>query len=180
MNMRSKIQNKMVKQREEIFEMELNLHKAKAFMLGLEETFKMCPKDQKKDKTPGMVTMRPGSMVEKVRALLINYGRPLKINTILDEMGLGKEKRSSLTSQLGNYVNKGVIFTRPLPGVFGLVELEINDSIAASFTESVAEAFHSNGVSRFPVGIQPKGELQDDHDHASCPDEEDEEEDYLK
>jgi len=49
----------------------------------------------------------------------------MHVNELLMAIGLEKTKnaRVSLVGSLGAYVRKGVVFTRPGPNIFGLVEM---------------------------------------------------------
>jgi hypothetical protein len=63
-----------------------------------------------------------------VHDLLRKGGKPLYIDEILEQLEreVTVEARSSLGGQLGGYVRKGQVFTRPAPNTFGLREWEVN------------------------------------------------------
>ncbi len=72
------------------------------------------------------LALRPGSDLAKARELLQRVGQQLHVNEIVK--GIGKEltraNRLSLGGSLSGYVRKGLIFNRPAPNSFGLLEFE--------------------------------------------------------
>ncbi len=63
-----------------------------------------------------------------VHRLLLKAGQPLYIDEILVQLDreITSDSRASLAGQLGGYVRKGQVFTRPEPNTFGLREWEVN------------------------------------------------------
>jgi hypothetical protein len=63
-----------------------------------------------------------------VHEVLRNAGKPMYVDEILEQLGreITIEARGSLAGQLGGYVRKGQVFTRPAPNTFGLREWEVN------------------------------------------------------
>ncbi len=73
-------------------------------------------------------TFRQNSDGFLVHQILVEAGKPLYIDEILNELerGANPDSRASLAGQLGGYVRKGQVFTRPAPNTFGLREWEVN------------------------------------------------------
>src|SRR6266511_1863859 len=65
-----------------------------------------------------------------VHELLRDVGKPMYVDEILEklEREINTDTRGSLAGQLGGYVRKGQVFTRPAPNTFGLREWEVNGS----------------------------------------------------
>ena len=63
-----------------------------------------------------------------VHRLLLEAGAALYIDEILVQLGreITPDSKASLAGQLGGYVRKGQVFTRPAPNTFGLREWEVN------------------------------------------------------
>lgn len=70
------------------------------------------------------IALRRNSDVWNAREALRRLGQPTYIDRLLEEMGkpLDSTTRSSLSGQIGWYVRKNQIFTRPEPNTFGLRE----------------------------------------------------------
>jgi hypothetical protein len=102
-------------------QIDAELNREKAYLDALLDTARWLPKTG--DKEP---TLRIGSDLSKARDFLRAHGRPQHIVEILK--GLGKEpnksNRISLSGSLGGYARKGLIFTKPEPNTFGLIEFE--------------------------------------------------------
>lgn len=61
-----------------------------------------------------------------IRRVILEAGKPLYIDDILRGLALPltREYRDQTRQLLLSWVRRGEVFTRPRPGVFGLVELE--------------------------------------------------------
>lgn len=123
MYLRRKLEAKVADQQRKIGELERGLAEARAYLAGLQDSLKLLPQEG-----GSMVTesLREGSDLARVRDLLRKEGKPLHIDELLKRMGkeVSRNSKGGLGGSLGSYVRKGVIFTRPGPNLFGLVEFE--------------------------------------------------------
>ena len=108
MNERKKIEDRLRKKEQEIQELEEKMKAARVYIGALQDVLKLLPRET------NVVALRPGSAVAQAREIILQAGKPVHINAILE--GLGKEgtreARASLTSSLASYVRRGEIFTR--------------------------------------------------------------------
>jgi len=106
----------------EMRDLEVQRAWGKAYIQGLRD---ILPKVTRDDMAPSESDFRPGSAPAKVKALLEQVGKPLHIGEIVQ--GVGKENtkqnRLSLVGSLARYVREGVVFTRPAPNTFGLLDM---------------------------------------------------------
>jgi hypothetical protein len=124
MSPQREIDKRIDKKKQEIAELEKRLGESKAYLSALQDTAKLFPKeDGVADKVP---VLRPGTDLAKSRDLLKSVGKPLHITEILKGIGkdVNKGNRISLSGSLGGYARKGIIFSKPAPNTFGLIELE--------------------------------------------------------
>ena len=135
MNARVKIEKQIKRKEQEIQrfvdqkkELDSDIRDAEAFIKGLQEALKHLPKEKKDADT---YTVRPGSDVDKALLILQNYGKPLRIEDILKNMGkeVNKHNKVNVASQLSHNYRAGRIFTRPAPNTFGLLEWGDNQEI---------------------------------------------------
>ena len=119
MNERKRIEDRLLKKEQEIQELEEKIRDARVYMGALQDVLKLLPKEAE------IVTLRPGSSMAKAREVILQAGKPVHINTILEALGKDttREARASLTSSLASYVRRGEIFTRSAPNTYGLAEL---------------------------------------------------------
>jgi len=124
MSLRRKFEKRIAEHEEEIASIELKLAEKKAYLSALKDSLKMLPKED--DEASADIGLREGSVPEKVRQYLQQQGEPKRIKEIIEGIGIeySKKVRQSVTSSLGAYVRKGIIFTRPHPGMYGLKEFE--------------------------------------------------------
>lgn len=120
---RNRIENKIKQKEQEIHELEINIMQAKSYLLALNDMLKMLPRE---NNGPSKPMLRAGTEMAKVRDLLELIGKPMHLNEILKSMGKENTKntRAALAGSLAGYVRKGVIFTRPAPNTFGLIDFE--------------------------------------------------------
>ena len=87
-------------------ELDSDIRDTETFIKGLQEALKHLPKEKKDTDT---YTVRSGSDVEKVLLILQNYGKPLRIEDILKNMGkeVNKHNRANVASQLSHNYGKG-------------------------------------------------------------------------
>ena len=109
-------------------ELDSDIRDTETFIKGLQEALKHLPSEKKDTDT---YTVRPGSDVYKALMILQNYGKPLRIEDILKNMGkeVNKHNRVNVASQLSHNYREGRIFTRPAPNTFGLLKWGDNQEI---------------------------------------------------
>jgi len=125
MNLEREIDRRIEKKQVEIEDLEKRLGEAKAYLSALEDTAKLFPKTG--DKAP---TLRPGTDIARARDLIKSKGNPLHIVDLLKGLNkeVNKSNKISLSGSLSGYVRKGIVFSKPAPNTFGLIELENSDS----------------------------------------------------
>jgi hypothetical protein len=127
MFLRKEFEKRMEKKREEIAMLESQLSQARSYLLALEDSMKLLSRVGANGNAEA--ALRPGTDLDKAREFLRDAGKAMHVSKII--LGIGKElnkaNRVSVSGSLGNYVRKGLIFTRPAPNTFGLVEFEGND-----------------------------------------------------
>lgn len=123
MGLREELQKRIAKKEQEIKDLELRIRDCSAYVLGLQDTLKLLPKEP--SITPEL-SLRPGSEVAKAREILKAAGKPLHISALLEALNrpVDGKNRAALSGSLAAYVRKGEIFTRPAPNTYGLVEME--------------------------------------------------------
>jgi len=109
-----------------------------AVITELESVLKVAEKQEAGNAQPE-IKLRLGSEVYRSREVLRRMKQPAEIGELLKALGKEdtQENRRSLSSQLAWYARKDQIFTRPEPGMWGL--LEWIDNAVDSTTESDAE-----------------------------------------
>lgn len=122
MQIQRESERKIEKKRQEIAELKKQLITAETYLEGMLDMAKVLPRDGEKKET----VLRAGTDLAKARDFIKIHGCPQHVTEILK--GLGKEvnkaNRISLSGSLGSYVRKGIIFTKPDPNTFGLIEME--------------------------------------------------------
>jgi hypothetical protein len=155
MDIRRELNKKIERKRLEIAEWtrdknerEALIREAHAYIAGLTDTLKLLPKENPSN--AGMA-LRPGSEVAKARQAILNasMGKPLNHNN-----------KASLSGSLATYVRKNVIFTRPAPNTFGLMELEQDSPQEPLFEEEPPANFGSMN------GAETKNEKTEKQEHA--------------
>lgn len=131
--MRKKIEEKIRKKESELAkareEFDRKNIEGQAYIQAMQDMLKMLPKEEKIVISPEKV-LKPGSGPRKTYDLLKTEGKPMHISDIMKAIGLevNKENRATLASSLNLYVTKNQIFTRPAPGTFGLITMELEDT----------------------------------------------------
>jgi hypothetical protein len=124
MSLRARLSSKIKLKEQEIQELEWKIREARAYMQALQDAIKLAPKDLNDKNGTQDHGLRPGSEIAKARDYLRSHGKPLHISEIL--VGIGKENskpnRLALSGSIARYVRQGVIFSRPGPNIFGLLE----------------------------------------------------------
>ena len=130
MKARRDIERRIDKEQQNITELKSQIELAESFIKGLQEALKMLPKDDNGKPRKGKGALRSGSDMAKIRDLITQSGKPLRIEEII--IGLGKPdtkaNRMSISGSLGRYVRKGEIFNRVGPNQFSLIDMEVTDT----------------------------------------------------
>jgi hypothetical protein len=153
MQIQREIEKRIEKKRQEIVVLKQQLSTAETYLEALLDTAKLLPKDGDKKET----VLRAGSDLAKVRDFIKKVGQPSHVNAILEGIGkdINKSNKISLSGSLGSYVRKGVIFTKPAPNTFGLIELE---SGAETNPQSAYTDLYDSAALRSlekPLGLTP-------------------------
>jgi len=127
MGARRKLAEKIRKKQQEIRELEASLRDERKYLEGLEDSFKLLPRNDEDDEDADSTEahgIRPSSLVGKALDALRTKGGPLHVNELLQAIGevVTKEKRGALSGSLSAYVRRREIFSRPQPNTFGLLE----------------------------------------------------------
>ena len=155
MNIQRELERRINKKQQEIAELERQLSEATAYLGALLDTTKLFPKDA--NGAAKEVALRTGTDLARARDLIKKSGNALHIDEILK--GLGKEltkgNKISLSGSLAGYARRGVIFSKPEPNTFGLIELETcdTDTLVAAIEPEVQAVFQHGAVKR--PGIKP-------------------------
>jgi hypothetical protein len=115
------IEKRIKQKEEEVQRLKQELFKAEAYLEAMQESLRLIKRTSSTDANDGI---RPGSSVYKARATLRKAGKPLHVDELLRGMGkeVSKKSKVSLSGSLGSYVRQQLIFTRPAPNTFGLIE----------------------------------------------------------
>jgi len=110
----------------ELSELQRQIEMARAYIQGLKD---ILPKVAKQTKGPQGThdnELRPGSAADKARKAIKRIGQPLHIGQLVVLMGKEntKKNRLSLAGTLARCVREKIVFTRPAPNTFGLLEFE--------------------------------------------------------
>ena len=125
MNPIRELQKRIEKQRRENEDIEAHvaasrrqLATGQGRLAALEEALEILRKDTTEP------VLRPGSNLHKVFEILREAGKPLHISEILPKLGkeITRSSRANLTGSLSTYVRNKMIFDRPAPNTFGLIE----------------------------------------------------------
>lgn len=126
--MRSELEKRLKRQRAELDaiekdKVELASREAvcKAIIAELEGLLRLAPKEEGETVEKAL---RVNTDPYHAREVLRKNRGPLHVKEILERIGgdTGRNRRSSLASQLGAYARKTEIFTKPGPNVFGLID----------------------------------------------------------
>jgi len=140
MGLRQELEKRIDKKQAEIRDYEERIREAKAYLQGLQDTLKLVPLGDLTESS-GAATLRPGSNIAKAHDVLKAAGKPLYITEILKAMNqpTDKKNRLALGGSLAAYVRRNMLFTRPAPNTFGLIEFEqrrFELNLAESLTRS--------------------------------------------
>lgn len=140
MNIREQFQRLIDRKLLEIKDLEMDLEKAKTYVVALQDSMKLLPRDSS---GASEANLRPGTALAKTRDVLRKHGSAMHINEILKALSLPADSkhRLSLGGSLANYVRRGQIFMRPAPNTFGL--LEVNRKGDSKIEDEIPEDFGS-------------------------------------
>lgn len=127
------IQKRIKQKEEEVGELRQKLVQAQAYLDAMKDSLRLI---QKTSGGNGSDSLRPGSLVDKARNAIQEEGKPLHVDKILKLIGkeVTKQNKISLSGSLASYVRQRIIFTRPAPNTFGLIELdETRDELPEGF-----------------------------------------------
>lgn len=119
------IQSQIKKKEAEIQQLEKKLNDAKVYIQALRDVLHAAETEQA-ESAAAEGTIREGSAVDQARRIILNAGKPLHLNEILEILGkeVTRETKASLNGSLSAYVRRGEVFTRPKASTYGLKELE--------------------------------------------------------
>jgi hypothetical protein len=123
MTVRDQFQKLLERKHQEIHDLEMKLEKAKTYAQAIQDSMRLLPKNT--SLAEDEQTLRPGTALSKTREILKSSGKPMHITEILKALNqpIDKKHRLSLSGSLSTYVRKSVIFNRPAPNTFGLIEM---------------------------------------------------------
>ena len=135
MRFRKELERRLTRKNEEAADLERRLAEVKSYIQALLDSLKLLPKQAEDESS---FFLRPGSDIAKARDVLKKHGEPMHITKLLKGLGkdITKSNRISLSGSISAYVRKGIIFTRPEPNTFGLIEFsqdEKNGQIPEDF-----------------------------------------------
>ncbi len=121
MQIQRELERRIEKKRQEIVVLKQQLGNAETYVEALLDTLKLLPKEGDKE-----VVLRPGTDLAKARDFIKAHGRPQHVTDILKGIGkeVNKANKISLSGSLSGYVRKGILFTKPSPNTFSLIEME--------------------------------------------------------
>lgn len=123
MTVRDQFQKLLERKQQEIHDLEMKLEKAKTYAQAIQDSMRLLPKNTSLAEEEQ--TLRPGTALSKTREILKSSGKPMHITEILKALNqpIDKKHRLSLSGSLSTYVRKSMIFNRPAPNTFGLIEM---------------------------------------------------------
>ncbi len=131
MGLREKIDRRIEEKRNEVVSLQQKINHfqgainaAKIYIQALEDTIRLMPKEPE----AGIeATLRPGTILYKVREILATNGSPMHITDLLKALGKPNDNtnRAAVSGSISAYFRKGQIFTRPAPNTFGLMEYPV-------------------------------------------------------
>ncbi len=129
MTYRRSIERRIEKEQNKIKELQDEINRSELFIQGLQEALRILPKDNSRTPRKGRGEIREGSDMAKVRDLIKQTGRPMRIEEIA--IGLGrpntKANKMSLAGSLGRLVRKGIVFNRPQANTFSLIGVKVDE-----------------------------------------------------
>ena len=138
MGARDNLQRLIDRKQQEIEELESHLGEARVYVQALQDAIRALPKENLLGSSEA--SLRPGTIVYRVREMLKASGKPMHISEILKELGrpVDKDNRVSVAGTLSAYVRDGQIFSRPAPNTYGLID---GMPAAPLLTEELPDSF---------------------------------------
>lgn len=125
----------------QILEFRMKLEAARAYIQGLQD---ILPKAEREDDAANgkPIELKPGTLLAIAREALLAAGKPLHIGDLLIAMNKENtsQQRLSLGGSLGRAVRENMVFTRPGPNIFGLLEMP-EAQVVKSEEEELPEGF---------------------------------------
>lgn len=117
---RRRIEERIRRERAEARRIAEETAEAEARLEAFEETLRLLSKDVSEG-----TELRAGSDVARARACILEAGRPLLLDELIQQLGkpASAESRGSLRGSIGRYAREGTIFVKTAPNTFGLLEL---------------------------------------------------------
>lgn len=135
MGLRDRILEKIKRKEQEITELELKIREGKAYIQALSEAIRLVPIDQAGTQSTTDKALKPGSVVAKASALILQKGKPLHIVEILKglDMPVSKQNKTSLAGSLAAYAKKRNTFEKTAPNTFGLIGMSTQSALPVNF-----------------------------------------------
>ncbi len=132
MDARKDIEKRIDKERQRITDLRSQIDRSESFMQGLQEALKILPRDGTIKSSERGMTIRQGSDMARIRDLIKQKERPMRIGEIVTGLGRPdtKANRMSISGSLGRYVRKSFVFCRPGPNLFSLIDMKEDTSIS--------------------------------------------------
>lgn len=142
MALREDIQKRIERKQEENREFDSKIRENNVYIQALQDTLKLLPKDSSvANSAISVISPRPGSELAKARDVLREARAPMHIANLLKAMGRPNDKKNrlALAGSLSQYVRKKMVFNRPLPNTFGLLEFAAQNGHSAAQNEVTDE-----------------------------------------
>jgi len=142
---RDSLQKLLERKEQEIRDLEIQIHEARAYAEALRESIRLVCKGEIQNggisDTP-IPTLRPNSLLAQVRNILQKSGRPMYIEELLPAVGrpVDHKNRVSLAGTLSSYARDGKFFTKTAPNTFGLIEFDLPHTSPAIEEAALEEA----------------------------------------
>jgi hypothetical protein len=129
MALREEISRKISKKLEDIRSLQEQIRDCNIYISSLQDVLKMLPRDSEAGKE---TVLRHGSLLSQAREAIRKAGHPLHVTEILQSIGRPATKgaKLALSGSLATYVRRQDVFTRPEPNTFGLIELNVADTLS--------------------------------------------------
>ncbi len=137
MNTIQEIEKRILKNKKEIIVFEKEIAAREGSIQTLKDVLKLLTKDNNNE--GDAFKLREGSVMHKTSLLLKESGKPLHITKIMDKIGTENtvKNKNSISTSLANYARRGVIFTKPNPNTYGLIEFnQAADDIDTALPEN--------------------------------------------
>ncbi|HEY7099963.1 MAG TPA: hypothetical protein VH437_24785 [Terriglobales bacterium] len=129
MGARENLQKLADRKIQEIKDLEGEIERARVYLQAIQDSIKALPREPQNTDGNDSVTLRPGTMLAKARAAILEARKPLHVNELLVQLGKASDQKAkvSLSGSISWYVRRNQIFTRPAANTFGLRELAVKN-----------------------------------------------------